>query len=53
MVYNIHNYWVSGLCPSSVILKTRKKVSEAGCFRSQVEEETHTVFGSSERANLK
>jgi hypothetical protein len=28
MVYNIQNYWVSGLCPSSGILSTRKNVSE-------------------------
>jgi hypothetical protein len=24
MVYNTQNYWVVGLCPSSVILETRK-----------------------------
>jgi hypothetical protein len=31
MVYNTQNYWVSGLCPSSEILNTRKhKVSETG-----------------------
>jgi hypothetical protein len=31
----------SGLCPSSGILKTRKhNVSETGCFRPQVRDET-------------
>jgi hypothetical protein len=31
MVYNIQNYWVFGLCPSSSILETRKhNVSETG-----------------------
>jgi hypothetical protein len=31
MVYNIQNYWGSGLCPLSGILKTRKhSVSETG-----------------------
>jgi hypothetical protein len=31
MVYNTQNYWVLGLCPSSVILETRKhSVSESG-----------------------
>jgi hypothetical protein len=31
MVYNTQNYWVSGLCPSSRILNTRKhNVSETG-----------------------
>jgi hypothetical protein len=29
MVYNIRNYWVFALCPSSVILRTREyNVSE-------------------------
>jgi hypothetical protein len=31
VVYNTHNYWGSGLCPSSGILKTIKhNVSETG-----------------------
>jgi hypothetical protein len=31
MVYNTQNYWVSGLCPSSGILNTRKhNVSKTG-----------------------
>jgi hypothetical protein len=31
MVYNTQNYWISGLCPSSGILNTRKhNVSEIG-----------------------
>jgi hypothetical protein len=31
MVFNTQNYWVSGLCPSSGILNTRKhNVSETG-----------------------
>jgi hypothetical protein len=39
MVYNTQNYWVSGLCPSSWIINTRKKnvsetdpVPETLCF---------------------
>jgi hypothetical protein len=53
MVYNAQNYWVSGLCPFSGILDTRKhKVSETGCFRLQVRGGRHTLLGPFERANL-
>jgi hypothetical protein len=29
-MYNTQNFWVSGLCPSPTIVKTRKNVSETG-----------------------
>jgi hypothetical protein len=47
MVYNIPNYWGSGLCSSSEILKTRKhNVSETGSapvLRLE-EEDTYSVL---------
>jgi hypothetical protein len=38
MVYITQDYWVIGLCQSSVILKNtgEHKVSETGCFRSHL-----------------
>jgi hypothetical protein len=37
MMHNTQNYWVSGLCPSSGILNTRKEGLENWiCFRPQV-----------------
>jgi hypothetical protein len=37
MVYISQNYWVSGLCPSSRILKTRENdVSETGSVSVQI-----------------
>jgi hypothetical protein len=52
IVYDIQNYWVFGLCPSSGILVTRKhNVSETGFFPSSGEGETPTLLGPLERAN--
>jgi hypothetical protein len=53
MVYNAQNYLVSGLCPSSGILETRKhNVSELDLFPSSGEGETPTLLGPIERPNL-
>jgi hypothetical protein len=56
MVYNTQNYWVSGLCPSSGILETRKhNVSETGSIpapRCGGGEETPIQLGPLERANI-
>jgi hypothetical protein len=47
MVYNTHNYWVSGLCPLFGILNTRKyNISETGCFHQQVREADNYFVGS-------
>jgi hypothetical protein len=41
MVYDTQNYWVFGLCPSSIILETKKhNVSETG---SVSVEDTYSV----------
>jgi hypothetical protein len=46
MVYNIQNYWVSGLCPSSGILNTRKhNVSETGSVSIMKWGEGDTLLG--------
>jgi hypothetical protein len=48
MVYNTQSYWVSGLCPSSGILNTRKlNVSKAGCLSILRLGERHNYFVSS------
>jgi hypothetical protein len=54
MVYNTHNCWVFGLCPSSSILKTRKlNVSETGSVSIlRWGGKTPTQLGPLERANL-
>jgi hypothetical protein len=47
MVYNTENYWVSGHCPSSGILKTRKhNVSETASVSVLGKvEQTPTLLG--------
>jgi hypothetical protein len=54
MTYNTQNYWVSGLCPLSGILNTRKhNVSETGPVSVLMGvKETPTLLGPLERANL-
>jgi hypothetical protein len=55
MVYNAQNYWVLGLCPSSVILETIKhNVSEIGSVSVSGDGggKTPTQLGLLERANL-
>jgi hypothetical protein len=48
-VYNTQNYWVSGLCPSSRILNTRKQsFGNWICFRPQ----TSALLGPLETASL-
>jgi hypothetical protein len=57
MVYDIQDYWVFGLCPSSGILKTQKNTTFRKlvfgnwiCFRLQVRgQETPTQLGPLER----
>jgi hypothetical protein len=45
MVYNTQNYWVLGLCPSSVILETiKQRFGKWICFRPQVRGETPTLL---------
>jgi hypothetical protein len=45
MMYNTQNPWVSTLCPSSCILKTRKQhLKNWICFRPQVEGGRHLLF---------
>jgi hypothetical protein len=45
MVYDIQDYWVLGLCPSSGILKNRtQRFGNWICFRPQVRgQETYPV----------
>jgi hypothetical protein len=52
-VYNTQNHWVSGLCPSSVILNNYKTpFRQLGLFPSSGEgRETPTLLSSLERAN--
>jgi hypothetical protein len=55
MVYDIPDYWVFGLCPSSGILKNRRtqRFGSWICFRPQVRgQETPTQLGPLERASL-
>jgi hypothetical protein len=55
MVYNTQNYWVSGLCPSSSILKKTQEhiVLENECFRPKAKGwETSILVGRLETANL-
>jgi hypothetical protein len=54
MVYDIQDYWVFGLCPSSGILKNRRtRFGNWICFRPQVRgQETPTQLGLLERASL-
>jgi hypothetical protein len=50
---NTQNCCVSGLCPSTRILNTRKhSVSEIGCFHSEVRGGRHTLLGPLKRADL-
>jgi hypothetical protein len=52
MMYNTQNYWVLGLCSSSVIIKnTTKHASETGCFHPQVRGEAPTLLGLLEKAD--
>jgi hypothetical protein len=46
-VYNIQNYWISGLCPLSGILKSRKhNILETGSpFILGEQRETPTLLG--------
>jgi hypothetical protein len=38
-VYTTHNYWVSGLCPSSGVLKSKEhNISESGSVSNLVTE---------------
>jgi hypothetical protein len=55
IVYDTQNYWVSGPCPSSGILKTRKHdLSETEFFLSSGDErKTPTLLGPLERVILK
>jgi hypothetical protein len=52
--YYSQNYWISGLCPSSGILKTKKhNVSETGSVSVlRGEGKTPTLLGPIERTNL-
>jgi hypothetical protein len=44
MVFGTQNDWASGICPSSIILYTRKQnVSESECFHPQVMGDTCSV----------
>jgi hypothetical protein len=54
MVYNIQNYWVFGLCPSSGILSTRTHnvLETRSVSILRWGEETPTLSGPLERANL-
>jgi hypothetical protein len=54
MVYDIQDYWVFGLCPSSGILENRtQRFANWICFRPQVRgQETPTQLGPLERASL-
>jgi hypothetical protein len=52
MVYDTENYWVSGLCPSSGIVETRKhNVSETGSVSVLRWGEAPSLLGPLERAN--
>jgi hypothetical protein len=54
MVQNTRNYWSSGLCPLSGILKTRKeRFGNWVCFDPQVEGQmTPALLGPLEKATL-
>jgi hypothetical protein len=51
MVYNTKNYWVFGLCPSSVLQKLENMVFwKLDLFLSSGERETPTLLSLLERA---
>jgi hypothetical protein len=55
MVYKTRNYWVSGLCPSSGILRRNQETQRFEnwiCFRPQVAGETPTLLGTIEIGNF-
>jgi hypothetical protein len=53
MVYNTHNHWGCGLCPSSDILHTGKhNVSETEYVSVLRSDEGETLLGLLERATL-
>jgi hypothetical protein len=51
MEYNTQNHWLR-LCSSTCIQKTRKHFGKCISFSPQVREETPTILGPFERANL-
>jgi hypothetical protein len=49
----MQRHWISGLCPSSIILKNKTMFRKLDLFPSSGERrETPTLLGSLERANL-
>jgi hypothetical protein len=54
MVLDTQDYWVSGFCPLSGILKKLENTTfrRLDLYRPQMKGDTPILFGPSERANL-